>query len=187
MSAVLLSPLALVVEVLLVLAVWLLFVGVVAGIGPERAIRRARRWSEPVLRRERVQAAGLGWSFRAWIAFRSAGVFAAALLGVWGGTPLSVLGALALGLVGVPYLLASRAERRRLAMEQALVDMVRTTTSLVRGSNQTLYQALTDQGTNPHPLLGDVLTPLADTPRSIRERLIDVDRRFPSPVANRVC
>jgi Flp pilus assembly protein TadB len=186
-SAVLLSPLALVLEVLLVLAVWLLYVSLVAGIGPHRAVVRGRRWSQPPLRRERAQAAALGWSFRAWMVFRTAGIAAAAALGIWVGTPLTILGGVALGLVGLPYLLASRAERRRLAMEQALVDMVRTVTSLVRSSNQTLDQALTDQGANPHPLLGDALAPLADTQRSIRHRLIEVDRRFPSPVANRVC
>jgi Flp pilus assembly protein TadB len=182
-----LSPLALVLEVLLALAVWLLYVAAVAGVGPAPLLERARRWVEPLLRRERTQAAALGWGLRAWVAFRAAGICGAALLGIWAATPLTILGGLALGVVGVPYLLASRAERRRLTMEQALVDMVRTVTSLVRASNQTLDQALTDQGANPHPLLAGALAPLADTQRSIRLRLIEVDRRFPSPIANRVC
>jgi hypothetical protein len=74
-----------------------------------------------------------------------------------------------------------------MAMDQAVVEMVRTVASLVRSSNQTLDQALTDQGQNPHPVLREVLTPLADTHRTIRERLIEVDRRARSPIVNRIC
>lgn len=187
MTPALLSPLALLVEVLVVLALWFGYVAFVAGGRPSELARRARAWSAPFVAREVREAAGLGWGLRTWLAVRCTGVAAGAALGVWAGTPLTVVGGIALGLVGVPYVLASRAERRRLTMEQALVETVRTITGLVRSSNQTLDQALTDQGVNPHPILRDVLRPLADTRRSIRERLIDVDRRFPSPVANRVC
>jgi hypothetical protein len=72
-------------------------------------------------------------------------------------------------------------------MDQAMVEMVRTLSSMVRGSNQTLDQALTDQGQNPDPVLGRVLAPLADTQRSLRERLLEVERRVPSPIGNRIC
>jgi hypothetical protein len=65
--------------------------------------------------------------------------------------------------------------------------MVRTVTSLVRSSRQTLDAALTDQGQNPHPALRTVLAPLAETHRSIRARLVDVDGRALSPIANRIC
>lgn len=187
MTPVLLSPLALLIEVLVVLALWFGYVAAVSGVRPSHVARHARGWSAPLVRRELAQASALGWGLRTWLVVRGLGVLAGAALGIWAGTPLTIAGGIALGLFGVPYALASRAERRRLAMEQGLVEMVRTITSLVRSSNQTLDQALTDQGLNPHPMLRDVLRPLADTRRSIRDRLIDVDRQFASPVTNRVC
>jgi Flp pilus assembly protein TadB len=187
MTPVLLSPLVLVIEVLAVLALWFGYVALVAGVRPATLAPRAHRVVTPLIGREMAQASALGWRPRTWLAVRVAGVAGGAALGVWAGTPLTIAGGIVLGLVGVPYVLASRAERRRLAMEQAMVEMVRTVSGLVRGSNQTLDAALTDQGLNPHPALRDVMRPLADTRRSIRDRLLDVDRRFPSPIANRVC
>jgi hypothetical protein len=181
------SPLALVVEILFILAVWLLYLGLVTGVRPTRTIDRLQAWFVPWLEREEAQAAALGLSPHGWMALRGVGVAGGLGVGIWAGTPLTILGGLVLGLVGLPYLLASRAERRRLAMDQALVEMVRTVAALVRGSNQTLDQALTDQGQNPHPSLREALAPLSDTHRSLRERLIEVDRRIPGPIANRVC
>lgn len=187
MTPALLSPLALVIEVLVVLGLWFGYVAIVSGTRPAHIVQKARALLLPIISREIRQASTLGWGLKTWLVVRCAGIALGAAIGIWAGTPLTVAGGIALGLVGVPYILSSRAERRRLGMEQALVETVRTITGLVRSSNQTLDQALTDQGTNPHPVLRDVLRPLADTRRSIRERLIDVDTRFPSPVANRVC
>ena len=187
MSDVLLSPLTLLVEFLSIVAIWLLYVALVVRAGRPAVARRARSWFLSLIERERAQAAALGWNPRGWLVIRSAGLVAGLWVGLWVGTPLTIAGGLAAGVVGVPYALSSRAARRRMAMDQAVVEMVRTVASLVRSSNQTLDQALTDQGQNPHPILRDVLTPLTDTHRSIRERLIEVDRRARSPIVNRIC
>ncbi|MGH7883263.1 MAG: hypothetical protein ACREN8_10240, partial [Candidatus Dormibacteraceae bacterium] len=145
------NPLQLVLEVVLILGLWLLYSALVLGWQPASSIRVAHRSLDPLLERERVQAMSMGWNLRAWMILRAVGIGVGAAMGIWAGTPLTTVGGLALGLIGLPYLLASRASLRRLAMEQALVEMVRTVTSLIRSSNQTLDQALADQGSNPHP------------------------------------
>ena len=182
------SPLALLVGVLVVLGLWALYVAVAAGLAPAKAAAGQRRGGLPaVLARERRQAAELGMSERIWWTVRVAGLAGGLAAGLWLGTPRTIVGGIVLGAIGVPYLLADRAEKRRLAMEQALVEMVRTVTSLVRSSRQTLDAALTDQGHNPHPALRTVLAPLAETQRSIGARLVDVDGRATCPIANRIC
>lgn len=182
------SPMVLLVGVLVVLGLWALYIALASGF-TLRGAARARRRAElaALLARERRQSAQLGLSERTWWAVRVAGLTGGLAAGLWLGTPATIAGGLVLGAIGVPYLLADRAEKRRLAMEQALVEMVRTVTSLVRSSRQTLDAALTDQGQNPHPALRTVLAPLAETQRSIRARLLDVDARAVSPIANRIC
>ncbi|HEX4216179.1 MAG TPA: hypothetical protein VIA06_22895 [Candidatus Dormibacteraeota bacterium] len=186
MSGVVLDPVALVAELLAILALWFLYVAFIARARP-RSMRRAGSLLRMLWDRERRQSAELGWQPRWWFLLRAAALAAATAAGVWMGTPLTALLGVGLGLAGVPYLLQSRAERRRLRMDQAMVEMVRTLSSMVRGSNQTLDQALTDQGQNPDLVLASVLAPLADTQRSVRERLVEVERRMPSPIGNRIC
>ncbi|MGH7918946.1 MAG: type II secretion system F family protein [Candidatus Dormibacteraceae bacterium] len=181
------SPLLIVIEVLCVLALWALFL-VLAGGAPRRPGRQApvlllRR----VLDRERRTAVDLGWPLRWWIVLRAAVALAGLAAGVWLGTPLTTAGAFLLALLGLPYLVSGRADRRRMAREQALVEMVRSVTSLVRDSSQTLDAALTDVGAHPHPSLRAVVAPLARSQQSIRERLRQVDRLAMSPIANRIC
>ena len=180
------SPMVLLVGVLVVLGLWALYLAMVSGVTLRGGGRRPNRLMA-LLARERRQAAQLGLSERTWLAVRVAGLAGGLAAGLWLGTPLTIVGGVVLGAVGVPYLLADRAEKRRLAMEQALVEMVRTVTSLVRSSRQTLDAALTDQGQNPHPALRTVLAPLAETQRSIRARLVEVDACAVSPIANRIC
>lgn len=181
------SPLVIVVEVLLVLGLWALFL-VVASTGVAPRVRGPL--PGPVaaaLGRERQLAADLGWSFRWWIVLRLTVMLAGLLVGIWLGTPLTIVGAALLGLLGLPYVVSGRADHRRLAREQALVEMVRSVTSLVRDSSQTIDGALTEQGVHPHPALRTILAPLAQSRISIRERLREVDRLALSPIANRIC
>jgi hypothetical protein len=98
-----------------------------------------------------------------------------------------IVGCALVGVFAVPFLLGPFSDRRRLQMERALVDQARAIVDLIRTSNQTLDEALTDAGANPLPILRRVMTPLADTQQSIRVRLIEVDRRALSPIANRIC
>lgn len=182
------SPLLIVVEVLLVLGLWALFVVLAGSPRARRSVRRPL--AEPlqaVLGRERQLAVDLGWSFRWWIGLRVAVALAGLLVGIWLGTPLTTVGAFLLGLLGLPYVVSGRANQRRLAREQALVEMVRSVTSLVRDSSQTIDAALTEQGVHPHPAVRTILAPLARSRVSIRERLREVDRLALSPIANRIC
>jgi hypothetical protein len=182
------SPLLTVIEVLLVLGLWALFVVLAGSSGAGPRLRGPLTGPiRSVLGRERQLAADLGWSFRWWLALRVAVAMAGLLVGIWLGTPLTIVGAFLLGLLGLPYVVSGRANQRRLAREQALVEMVRSVTSLVRDSSQTIDAALTEQGVHPHPAVRTILAPLASSRVSIRERLREVDRLALSPIANRIC
>jgi hypothetical protein len=181
------NPLLIVSEVLFVLGLWALFV-VLAGSTGAGALRRPLAGPiETLARRERQMAVDLGWPYRGWIALRAAVALAGLLVGIWLGTPLTIVGAFLLGLLGLPYLVSGRANQRRLARDQAMVEMVRSVTSLVRDSSQTIDGALTEQGVHPHPSVRTTLAPLARSGVSIRERLREVDRLALSPIANRIC
>jgi len=98
-----------------------------------------------------------------------------------------VLAGLIAGLAAIPFALGPIADQRKVMIDHALVDQVRQVVDLVRTSNQTLDDALADAGSGPPPLLRRILAPLAQTELSVRDRLIEVDRRAVSPIANRVC
>jgi Flp pilus assembly protein TadB len=184
--AVLFSPVFFYGQVILVLVLALGLGVLVAGGGSPRR-RASRDRLRPFLHVQRGRAVALGWTLRGWMALRIGSALAGLVVGLVVGTPVVILGCTAVGILAVPFVLGPFTDRRRLQMERALVDQVRGIVELVRMSNQTLDEALTDAGANPLPLLRQVLEPLADTHRSIRDRLIEVDRRAVSPIANRVC
>ncbi|MFZ0218046.1 MAG: hypothetical protein WAM30_19100 [Candidatus Dormiibacterota bacterium] len=182
------SPLVLVVEVLLVLGLWALYLVLAGGLGRGPSDRRQLLLRlQPILGHERGLATDLGWPLRWWLVMRVGVAVLGLAAGIWLGTPLTAIGVFVLAIFGLPYVVSGRAAQRRMAREQALVEMVRSVVSLVRSSSQTVDQALTDQGQHPHPALRSILAPLARSERSIRERLRQVDRLALSPIANRVC
>lgn len=181
------NPLLIVIEVLVVLGLWALFLVVAGRSGAPPARRPLAGPLASLIARERQLAADLGWPYRGWLALRLVVALAALLVGIWLGTPITVVGALLLGLLGLPYVVSGRANQRRLVRDQALVEMVRSVTSLVRDSSQTIDGALTEQGVHPHPAVRTILEPLARSRLSIRERLREVDRLALSPIANRIC
>ena len=184
--SILFSPLFFYGQVVFVLVV-ALAVGVVVAGGGGRRRPASRGRLRPLLEGQRGRAVALGWSLRAWMALRVGSALAGLIAGLVIGTPVVILGCIAVGVFAVPFVLGPFTDRRRLQMERALVDQVRSIVELVRMSNQTLDEALTDAGANPVPLLRQIMEPLGDTHQSIRDRLIEVDRRAVSPIANRVC
>jgi Flp pilus assembly protein TadB len=184
--SILFSPLFFYGQIVFVLLVALALGLLVAGDGKRRRPASRTRF-RPLLETQRARAVALGWSLNAWMALRVGSALLGLVVGVIIGTPVVILGCTAVGVFAVPFALGPFTDRRRLQMERALVDQVRGIVELVRMSNQTLDEALTDAGANPVPLLRRILEPLADTHTSIRDRLIEVDRRAVSPIANRVC
>ncbi len=175
-------------QIVFVLVVALLLGAYVAGRGAGRpASGGSPRRLQPFLESQRARAIALGWSPRSWLWLRVGSAVAGLVVGAVIGTPVVIVGCTAVGVFAVPFLLGPLTDKRRLQMERALVDQVRGIMDLIRTSNQTLDEALTDAGVNPLPPLRRVLEPLADTHESIRDRLIEVDRRALSPIANRVC
>ena len=183
---ILFSPVFFYGQLILVLALAVGVAVLVAG-GGSSDQPGSRSWLQPFLQVQRGRAVALGWSLRAWMSLRVGSALAGLVVGLVIGTPVVILGCVAAGILAVPFVLGPLTDRRRLQMERALVDQVRAIVELVRMSNQTLDEALTDAGSNPQLLLRPILEPLADTHQSIRDRLIEVDRRAVSPIANRVC
>jgi hypothetical protein len=187
MPSMLYSPVVFYGQIVLVLVVALLVGALVVASG-ERRPRPARRSRlAPLLEREEARAVTLGWSRDAWLWLRAGSAAAGLVVGLVIGTPVVIAGCTAAGIFAVPFLLGPYTDRRRLQIERALVDQVRAIVDLIRTSNQTLDEALTDAGANPLPIVRRVVQPLADTQQSIRDRLIEVDRRALSPIANRMC
>jgi hypothetical protein len=189
MRTLLFSPVLFYGQIVLVLVLALLLGALVAGGGERRQRGAAARPSRlrPFLERQEARAVTLGWSLKAWLWLRGVSLAVGLVVGVIIGTPVVIVGCAVAGIVAVPFLLGPYTDKRRLQMERALVDQARAIVDLIRTSNQTLDEALTDAGQNPLPILRHVVRPLADTQRSIRDRLIEVDRRALSPIANRIC
>jgi hypothetical protein len=186
MRALLFSPIAFYGQILLVLALALLLGTLVTRSGGRRRPDGPSPLA-PLLEREEVRAVALGLSLRTWLWVRGVSAATGLLVGIVIGTPVVIVGCALVGLFAVPFILGPFSDRRRLQMERALVDQTRAIVDLIQTSNQTLDEALTDAGANPLPILRRVMAPLADTQQSIRSRLIEVDRRALSPVANRIC
>jgi hypothetical protein len=189
MASFLFSPVFFYGQILLVLAVALLLGTLLTRGGRARPAGSGAPRSRlaPLLERQEVRAIALDWSLSTWLWMRGASVAAGLVIGLVIGTPVVIAGCTVVGFFVVPFLLGPYADKRRLQMERALVDQARAIVDLIRTSNQTLDEALTDSGQNPLPILRRVLSPLADTQQSIRSRLIEVDRRALSPIANRIC
>lgn len=187
MPALLFSPLAFYAQVVLLLALAVLLGALVAAEGRPRTPSGRPRGDSALARREAARALTMGLSPRAWLALRAASALGGLAVGAAVGTPVVVLGCAAAGVFAVPFVLGPVADRRRLRMERALVDQGRSLVELIRTSNQTLDEALADAGRNPPPPVRRVLQPLAETQRSIRDRLLEVDARALSPIANRLC
>ncbi|HYW25161.1 MAG TPA: hypothetical protein VE953_13425 [Terriglobales bacterium] len=186
MRALLFSPIVFYGQILFVLVLALLLGAFATRSGGRRPPRGPSPLT-PLLEREEARAIALGWSLKAWLWVRCISAATGLVAGIVIGTPVVIAGCALVGVFAVPFLLGPFSDRRRLQMERALVDQARAIVDLIRTSNQTLDEALTDAGTNPLPILRRVMAPLADTQQSIRGRLIEVDRRALSPIANRIC
>lgn len=188
MQSVIFSPLFFFAQILLILAV-AAFVGAnLAGWKSRPALSpRASRRLRGYLEKERSRAIALGWSERTWWALRIGAAVAGLGAGLLVGTPVVIVGGTLGGIVLVPFLLGPIADQRKVRREHALVEQARNIVDLVRQSNQSLEEALRDSGQNPIPELRSVLAPLADTNVLVRDRLVEVDRRAASPIANRIC
>jgi hypothetical protein len=178
-------PLVFAAEIVLVLALaagaGALFLGVPLGASRERWRERTR----PFLDRQRDLAQSLGLRLRTWLLLRLLCAGAGLAAGALTGALTLALGAAALGLFGLPWLLAGRAARRRLGMERALAGFVVEVRDLMRQSNLALDRALREAARGPAPELRHVLAPLAgDEP--VADALVEVSRRARSPLADLV-
>lgn len=178
-------PLVLAAEIVLVLALSAgaaaLFLGVPLG----SPVDRWRALGRPFLERQRDLAQSLGLRLRSWLVLRLLCTVTGLAAGALTGVPTLTLGAGALGAFGLPWLLAGRAARRRLAMERALSGFVAEVRDLMRQSNLALDRAVREAARAPAPELRWVLAPLAgDGP--VADGLVELARRARSPLADLV-
>ena len=178
-------PLVFAAEVVLVLALSAAAGALFLGVPLDAPRRRWRERGHPFMERQRDLAHSLGLRLRTWLLLRLlcavAGLSAGALTGALTLTPVAG----ALGLFGLPWLLAGRAARRRLVMERALAGFVVEVRDLMRQSNLALDRALREAAHAPAPELRHVLLPLAgDGP--VADGLVEAARRARSPLMDMV-
>jgi hypothetical protein len=178
-------PLVFAAEVVLVLALSAGAAALFLGVPVERPAAGWRELARSSLERQRDLAQGLGLGLRSWLLLRVLCALAGLAAGTLTGVPTLALGAAALGAFGLPWLLAGRADRRRLDMERALAGLVVEVRDLMQQSNLSLDRALREAARGPAPELRHALAPLGgDEPVSVC--LIEVARRARSPLADMV-
>jgi hypothetical protein len=178
-------PLVLAAEIVLALALAAGAAALFLGVPVDATRRRGRELVRPFLERQRDLAQSLGLRLRSWLLLRLLCAGAGLAAGTVTGVPTLTLGAAALGLFGLPWLLAGRADRRRLTMERALAGFVAEVRDLMRQSNLALDRALREAARGPAPELRHVLAPLAgDQP--VAASLTEVARRARSPLVDLV-
>lgn len=178
-------PLVFAAEVVLVLALSAGAGALFLGLPLDASRDRWRALVRPPLERQRDLAQALGLRLRTWLLLRVLCAAAGLAAGALTGAVTLTLGAAALGLFGLPWLLAGRVARRRLAMERALAAFVIEVRDLMRQSNLALDRALREAARGPAPELRHALRPLAgDEP--VADALVEVARRARSPLFDMV-
>jgi hypothetical protein len=180
------SPVLFFIQVLLLMALGLTFLLFLVA-GGDAATRRERfRALDPLFERERYVATGLGVEFRGWVLLRMVTVGVGLIVGLLVGTPVVIVGCLALAVFGLPWYLTARAAHRKLDMDRALVPFMINVTNLLSQGQQTLDQALRELAQNPDRRLAYALEPLRNT-ESVSEALVQVSQRGLSPMLERIC
>jgi hypothetical protein len=179
------SPLVFAAGVVLVLALAAAAAALALGVPVEAPRRRWQELARPHLDRQRDLAQSLGLSLRTWLLLRAACGTPGLVAGLLTGIPVLTVGGTALGLFGLPWLLAGRAARRRLDMERALAGLVAEVRDLMQQSNLALDRALREAARGPAPELRYVLEPLAGD-EAVADGLVEVARRARSPLADLV-
>lgn len=139
----------------------------------------------PHIERQIDLALSMGLSVRTWLLLRLLCGSAGLLAGVATGVPVLVPGGAALGLFGLPWVLAGRAAKRKLSMERALSGLVVEIRDLMQQSNLALDRALREAARSPSPELRHVLAPLAGD-GAVANSLVEVAGRARSPLADLV-
>ncbi|HZV52749.1 MAG TPA: hypothetical protein VFD49_23680 [Candidatus Dormibacteraeota bacterium] len=176
-------PLIFVAQIVLVFALAAIAAALYLGPLDRDARERWRARLRRHLERQRDLGLSLGLGLRTWLLLRALCLVAGFALGALTGVPTLAIAGGALGLLGLPWLLAGRAARRRLAMERALAGLALELRSLMQQSNLALDRALRETARAPVPELRHVLAPLAgDGP--VAPGLVEVARRARSPLAD---
>jgi hypothetical protein len=178
-------PLVFAAEIVLVLALSAGAAALILGADPAPRGARLRDLLRPFADRQRDLAAGLGLRTRAWLLLRALCAAAGLAGGAATGIPTLAIAAAALGLFGLPWLMAGRAAKRRLDMERGLAGLVIEVRDLMRQSNLALDRALREAARGSAPELRHVLAPLT-TDEPVAECLAEVARRARSPLADMV-
>jgi hypothetical protein len=140
---------------------------------------RGRRY--PLLERQKDIAAGLGWRWERWLAFRGACVILGVLIAWWTGIVLLYAVAPIAGWAGTGFAFSGVAANRRLRMERAFLGELRNLRDRMAVSNQSLDTALQEMGRRPSAELAVVFAPLSDRGSTLAN-VVEMGRRARSPI-----
>lgn len=155
-------------------------IGAILNLDPRR-VRPPRDRRYALLERQKDIAAGLGWSWKRWVALRLCCVCAGLIIAWITGIVLLYLVGPVVGWIGTGFALAGVAAKRRLRMERAFLGQLRNLRDRMAVSNQSLDTALQELGRNPTPELSQVLAPLARTGSTVAN-LVEMGVRARSPI-----
>ncbi len=136
--------------------------------------------------REKDLAAGLGLSWRRWLALRVVALAACLALGAWTGVPSLTLLLALVAVFGLRFAVAGRAARRRLRMERTFIAQLRALRDRMAVANQSLDTALQEIGRSPLHGLENVLAPLGRG-GSTRQNIVDCGVCSRSAIVEQAC
>lgn len=180
------NPLLFLIQVLVLVMLGLIILAALSEPSGRSSGRRLRTLIDRIAERERYVASGLGWNLRLWLAVRASALAIGLVTGWLIGTPVVIFGLAAVGLLGLPWWLTTRAAERKLDMDRALIPFMINLVNLLSQGQQTLNHALRDLARNADPRLAHALEPLRNAD-SVSEALVQVARRGMSPMLDRVC
>ncbi len=146
----------------------------------------SRERNFPGLEAQKDIAAGLGWPWKYWLAFRIGCCVACELLAFSSNIALLYIAGPFIGWLASGFLLAGRSASRRIKMERAFLERLRDLRDRMAVSNQSLDTALQEIGRNPGKDLKHVLAPLAQG-GSIVANIVEAGQRSRSPVVEYAC
>lgn len=174
------SPLLLVAGVLIIFACACGGGAMILDYDVRRLVPR-REGKIALLEREKDIAAGLGWPWQRWVAFRIAFIIIGLLIGLFTGIWLLLVVGPVAGAVSFRFALSGRAAKRRLTMERSFLGQLRNLRDRMAVSNQSLDTALQELGRNAPDELEYVFEPLKRG-GSVVANIVEMGERSRSPI-----
>lgn len=149
-----------------------------------RPVRALAQLGRQMIRGDVELARRLRLDLRAWLVARAAFATVVAIAsGVLLGSAATGIFVGALGWLALTWYMRLRAGRRQLQISEALLQWINQVANASRASqSRSLAEILAERARYSGPVLQDVLAPLAAGEGSLRDRLVEVNRRAATPL-----